>query len=185
MKFKSLQVRLLAIFVPLFVLGNVLLSVFLYFSFSKTLAFNAEQRLSAMGSDYVNQVESAMNSRILQLQLLADSAVFRSPDDRDQIISVMKDAFQVLATFDTVLFMWPDGNGVRHDGTTGQYTDREYFQNVMRTQKPYISEVLISRGTGKPSVIVVMPVMNGANLSGLLCGTYPLDNLTPIVRELR
>ena len=105
MRFKSIQIRLLAFFVPLFVIGNAFLSLFLYFSFSNTLTFNAQQRLSAMASDYMHQVESAINSRLSQLQLLADSPVFRFPDDRDQVVDAMENAFQVLGTFDTILYI--------------------------------------------------------------------------------
>ncbi|MBP2643107.1 MAG: methyl-accepting chemotaxis sensory transducer with Cache sensor [Firmicutes bacterium] len=56
--------------------------------------------------------------------------------------------------------------------------DRQYFKDVMQAGKTVISDVTISRNTGKPTVIIVCPVKDGAgNIAGVVGQAVSLGEL--------
>lgn len=63
-------------------------------------------------------------------------------------------------------------------------SDRDYFQAVMKTGQLAVSDVLISKTTNKPSVVVAYPVKTSqTDVSGVLTATIPLDMLGQYVEE--
>ena len=56
--------------------------------------------------------------------------------------------------------------------------DRQYFKDVMQSGKSVISDVIISKDTGKPIIIIVSPIRDGAgNFAGAVCQVIKLDAL--------
>ncbi len=54
--------------------------------------------------------------------------------------------------------------------------DREYFQQVVATKKPYVSSGLFSKGEKKPTVVVAVPTFGaGGKLTGVLTGLILLN----------
>lgn len=80
-------------------------------------------------------------------------------------------------------FITSDGSGL--DGN--EYTDREYFKKAMNGES-WISEPLVSKVTGKPSIIVAAPVRNGGTANGqpIGCVYFVPDEefLNDIVRSI-
>jgi methyl-accepting chemotaxis protein len=74
---------------------------------------------------------------------------------------------------------------VNDENTATNNADREYFQKVMQTQKSYISEPFTSRTTKKQSIALAVPVIRNSQLVGVLWGTYSLDKLLPIIKEIK
>jgi len=77
---------------------------------------------------------------------------------------------------DMVLISGPDGKRVGADGTTADMNDRLFFQRMMKERVPLISEMLISRATNKPSVLVVVPWKGyDGQFKGAVWATVPLN----------
>ncbi|MDF2929690.1 MAG: methyl-accepting chemotaxis sensory transducer with Cache sensor [Anaerospora sp.] len=138
----------------------------------------------AVGSDYSNRIKSEMQDVMVRLDDLARVTAIRTVGDRAQAVAAMAETQQIVG-FETVLFIAPDGSAVRGDGTTGQYGDREYFKKVMDTKKSYVSEMLISKATGKISVVLATPVMNNGQLMGVIGGTYSLEKMTELIKDMK
>lgn len=82
------------------------------------------------------------------------------------------------------------GNYITSDGNAldgNNYSDREYFQKAMDGEA-WISEPLISKVTGKPSIMVAAPVRNGGTANGqpIGCVYFVPDEefLNDIVRSI-
>ena len=76
---------------------------------------------------------------------------------------------------------WLDTSGnVRATSTTSvpalNLAYRDYFKRVLATKKPYVSSGLLSRGSGRPTVVVAVPTFDrSGKLAGVLNGAIALD----------
>lgn len=184
MKFKNIQTRLLLALLPLIFIVLGILSGVSYYIAERALEKSVNETAMAVGSDYSNRIKSEMQDVMVRLDDLARVTAIRTGGDRAQAVAAMAETQQIVG-FETVLFIAPDGSAVRGDGTTGQYGDREYFKKVMNTKKPYVSEMLISKATGKISVVLAAPVMNNGQLMGVIGGTYSLEKMTELIKDMK
>lgn len=121
----------------------------------------------ALGTDYAIRTQAEIREMIIVLEDLASIQRIRSGSDKTKIIEAMAENKVRIKKFLTIFFIFPDGSGVRFDGSTGDYTTRDYFKKVLATQKPVVSEPLVSNTTGKLSVILAVPVFNNGQLTGV------------------
>jgi methyl-accepting chemotaxis protein len=184
MKFKNIQTRLLLALLPLIFIVLGILSGVSYYIAERALGKSVNETAMAVGSDYSNRIKSEMQDVMVRLDDLARVTAIRTGGDRAQAAAAMAETQQIVG-FETVLFISPDGSAIRADGTTGQYGDREYFKKVMETKNPYISEMLISKATGKISVFLATPVMNNGQLIGVIGGTYSLEKMTELIKDMK
>ena len=63
--------------------------------------------------------------------------------------------------------------------------DRDYFQQVLKTQEPYISNAIKSQSSGIIAVYFVSPVkdVNTGNMIGITRTRMPLENLDPLAES--
>jgi len=184
MRVTSIQARLLLVLLPFFILSFGVLSGISYYLSQQSLAKSVDETAMAVGTDYANRVQGDMRENLIGLEGIAGTARIRS-GDKAQIMDALVQGAKQLAKMDNVIYIALDGSAMRSDGTTGQLGDREYFKKVMETKKPYVSEALISRGTGKASIVFVVPVISNGQLTGLVGATYGLDHLTELIKDLR
>ncbi|MET3132023.1 methyl-accepting chemotaxis protein [Oxalobacteraceae bacterium GrIS 1.11] len=82
----------------------------------------------------------------------------------------------------------PDGSNIgrNDDKPQLQYGDRSYFQAVMKGQ-PMGRQVLISKTTGKPTLVLASPVRNLASseLLGVIAMTMSLDVVSKTVADIK
>ena len=62
-------------------------------------------------------------------------------------------------------------------------TDREYFQQTVRTQKPFISEVFLGHVTKPPVVVITSPIFRAGKLWGMVCGSIKLSLFEQMVQH--
>jgi len=64
---------------------------------------------------------------------------------------------------------------------TGKYADRDYFKAVMETKKPFVSDPLVSRTTGKNIVVFAVPITgDNGNIAGIPAADVTDDDLISI-----
>jgi PAS domain S-box-containing protein len=61
------------------------------------------------------------------------------------------------------------------------YTDRDYYQHIMRYRESFISKLYISRVLGKPHFVVAAPVQKGEYIYGLMAGGIPLAEMKNVI----
>ncbi|MBU2701346.1 methyl-accepting chemotaxis protein [Sporomusaceae bacterium BoRhaA] len=185
MKVKNIQTKLLITLLPLvFLIMGVLSGVSYYFS-QQSLAKSINQTARAVGTDYGNRVQGDIRLMMSELEDLASNQSVRTGIEKDQIIEIMAEAQKRLGTFDAIVFVSPNGEGVNSMGITNSYGDRDYLKKVIVTKKPYVSNPLVSKSTGKLAVVLAVPVKNKDQLTGVLVGTFSLDRLTAMIKELK
>ncbi|MDR3321419.1 MAG: cache domain-containing protein, partial [Synergistaceae bacterium] len=180
----SLQSRLLIAFIPVFVISFLVLSITSHYLSQQSLSKNTRETAVAVGSRYADQLTAYMDSITKELQIISVMQPIRAGEDNEQIVAILSDMFDKIGMFDVLFFVRPDGSAIRSVNTVFDAKEREYFKKVSSTQKSYVSEVMISSSTGKPSVVICEPVMEGGRLVGMLGATYNLDRLAPIINSI-
>ncbi len=183
MKITSIQTKLLLFLLPIFILSFGVLSGVSYYLSLHSLAASVDETAMSIGTDYANRVRADIDEKMAHLEELAATKRVQS-GDRDQIVDSMAETYQRLGMFDAIIYIAPDGLGIRWNRSTSQYADREYFKKVFETKKSYVSNPLISNSTGKISFMLVVPILHSGQVTGIIAATYTLDRLTEMIRGL-
>lgn len=184
-KKRNLQSKLLMVFAPVFVISFLVLSITSHDLSQRSLSKNTKETAIAVSLRYADQLSAYMNSITNDLGIISGMQAIRAGEDKEQIVSILSDMFDKIGTFDVLFFVWPDGSAIRSVNTAFDAKEREYFKKVLATKEAYVSEVMISSSSGKPSVVVCEPVMDKGRLVGMLGATYNLERLAPIIDSVK
>ena len=182
--FQSIRFRLMGLIALLVVAALAVVSGGGYYFSEKYLGESLEQTERAVAENAITRIRGEMETGLVQLDELAHTARVQS-GDKALLQPALLSLFQRSGRFDHVFFAAPDGTSINDEGAVGQYGDREYFKKVLETKKPYISNPLISRTTGKQSVTLTVPVLRSGQLVGVVFGTYSADKLLPVVKVIK
>ncbi|HEY3425154.1 MAG TPA: methyl-accepting chemotaxis protein [Negativicutes bacterium] len=185
MKIRNIRTRLLLILLPLIFVILALLSGISYYFSNKALTQSVDETAKAVGTDYSIRVSSEMKLMLAQLNMLASTPTFRAGVDKAQIVSDMAEMKKRLGTFDLNNFVLPDGSGVNDSGEKLPFGDREWFQKVIASKQAAVSEPLVSKTTGKMSIVLAVPVINNGQLTGVLTGTFPMERLSNMIKDMK
>lgn len=182
---KNIQTKLLAFLLPLvFVVLSVLTGVSYYLS-EQSLTKSVNQTAMAVGTDYSNRVQADIKLMLSRLEDLASLQVMRTGADKGRMVQAMAEDKQRFGTFDAVVFIAFDGSGLTSTGTTASYGERDYFKKVMDTKKAVVSDPLVSKSTGKLAIVLAVPVTNNDQLTGVLVGTFSVERLSALIKDLK
>ena len=185
MKIRSIQTRLLLVLLPLVLIALCVLAGSSYYLSKQSLSKSIGQTAMAVGMDYSQRVQSDMETMIAQLEDLASVAQISAGTDKVQSVAVMAETQKRLGKFDVLVLIAADGGGITSAGATGSYSDRDYFKKVMATQKSVVSDPLVSKATGKLAVALAVPVTNQGRMTGVLVGTFSMDRLSAMIKDLK
>ncbi len=115
----------------------------------------------------------------LVMQELANSRdIAEAPAPADTVPSLQRFVNNHKDMVEAIALSGPDGKRVLQDGSVGSSGDRKYFQRMLTEQIPLVSEMIISRATGNPTVQMVVPWkgLDGRFRGGIWAG-ISLDTL--------
>jgi signal transduction histidine kinase len=103
----------------------------------------------------------------------------------------MSQLMQTVGRFDSISVYSPDGvgwaSGLESSWSFlgGPVSDREWFQNVLRTKQPYLGLPLISRETGHAVVPFAIPILDAADaVSSVLVGNISISILSDAISRI-
>lgn len=176
---KSIERRIvctaiLLVGLSLFFLGSAAITA-MYVSATHIVKSNMEEiaKTSADRAQWELQAYSNLASGLGGIYKLSDPTV--SDDEKKEILKEWADRYG----FERCNLIDLEGNGI--DGNT--YTDREYYQLAMKGEAS-ISEPLVSKVTGKLTIIVAAPLYNGDELAGCVYVVPNEEFLNDIVRNI-
>lgn len=180
-----MKTRLLLILLPFLILTFGLLVGVNYYRAEQALSASVEENAIAIGNDYSNRIEAYVQGAVPQLEAFSTNKGLYNPADKKQLQETLQDCAKRLGNLENVTYIATDGLALRPDGSTTQLGERAYFKQVIATKKAVVSEVLISKTTGKVAVNVAVPLLYGDQLTGVLTGTVSLDKLTTLIKDMR
>ncbi|MEN6564843.1 MAG: methyl-accepting chemotaxis protein [Veillonellales bacterium] len=180
----SIRFRLMRL-IGILVVGTLLVvsGVSYYFS-EKYLQESLDQTEQSTVTAAAAHVKTELSTSLIQLEDLASMERVQS-GDKGQIQLALNEAQQRIGKFDHIFFASPDGQSINDAGNGSGSFDREYFQKVIQTKKSYISEPYMSRSTQQQTIALTVPVLRSGQLIGVIYGTYSLDKLLPIIKDIK
>lgn len=185
MKTNSIQAKLLLILLPFFILSFGVLSGISHYLSQQSLTKSVNETARALGKDYASRIQAEVRTAMVHLEDLASVPAVRNGVNNPQLVAALAEAHQRIGKFDSMNFIFLDGMSVRMAGDTVRLGDRDYFKKVVATQKPAVSDPVITKLAKKAAVILAVPVRDRGQLTGVLVGTYTLDSMTELAKEVR
>lgn len=139
---------------------------------TKELSISLSENLDSFLTKHISVLESISITNDLKLY---------SVDDQKRLLKEIRgkdSAFALLFITDIT------GQQVAKSDDTelANNSDRDYFKAVLSKKKTVVSDVLISKATGKPAVVIAVPMFNAKNeLQGILGATLDLS----VLEEMR
>lgn len=140
---------------------------------TKELSISLSQGIDGFVTEHVSLLES--------IALTNDLRLYNTEDQKNILQEINKKHNDFALVFVTDI----KGKQVARSDNKTQFddmSDRDYFKDVSSKKKTVISDVLISKTTGKPAVVIAIPIFNLQNeFQGILGGTLDLS----IIEEMR
>ena len=140
---------------------------------TKELSISLSQGIDGFITEHVSLLES--------IALTNDLRLYNSENQKNILQEINKKHNDFAVVFVTDI----KGKQVARSDNKNQFddmSDRDYFKDSSSKKKTVISDVLISKTTGKPAVVIAIPIFNQQNeLQGILGATLDLS----IIEEMR
>lgn len=150
-----------------------------------------QENLTNSATNLANNLSHEINLFLTQnvtiiegIASLPDVRSFNAEDQRLTLEALSKSHTGFALIFTT------DAKGLqaaRSDGKA-QFDDlssREYMQRILSTKKTVISDVIISKTTGKPAVVIVAPILgSGGEFIGTVGGTLDLSTIEEMRKRI-
>lgn len=128
-------------------------------------------------------IQNVVQDRMLMVKVLAQDPVIKAMNaaGAKAVLTNMQTAYP------DVMLVLEDGNGkpiARGDQVSLNYSvaDRQFFKEAM-TGKTAISDVLLSKTSGQPILVLAVPIENGADIAGVLQISFELKDLGTYVKK--
>lgn len=153
---------------------------------SENITERIMQKNMTISSLISNQIDMYLENATEAVQT---AAAFSSESNGD-MVNIKNEIFRMydnFSYFDLIFFM--DHNGkiqfskpANEITAVNIYTHRDYFIEVSKNKKPYISDLFLSTILSRPHFVVAAPVFSNGEFIGLIGGGIPLENIKEIVK---
>lgn len=182
---ENIRTRLLLIMLILMFVSLSLLTGLSYYFSNKALSKSVNETAAAIGMDYSQRVSAFVNELVIFVQDLATNPHIIQGSDRQQIVNALSEALRRNNKFTGINYGDLQGNMIRAQGDTAYLGDREYYQKAVQTKRMTISDPLISRGSGRISLAIAVPVIVNGDVTAVIQATMPLDSLNDMVKDIK
>lgn len=185
MKLKFFQ-KLLFMFLTLIILSTGVIGLTSLGSISSNLKSNAEKEVESTAALYAKKAEEFLTTQLKIGQSLAGNE-FAVKEDMS-VVQANIDAIMAAdgTSYDGIFVMNQDGMSIASfpEQMTGiDFSDRDYYVEVMKTGKQYISDVILSRASGNPIIMIATPIIKNDKVIGAIGQAVKLDALNTMREE--
>jgi methyl-accepting chemotaxis protein PixJ len=190
--FKRLNLRTKATLLALAIgtLPVIATGTLAYFATSPTVKQEAIKNQEARVTEASALASRFMIGRYGDIQILSNLPVFANPKVNAIVTEAQKQAIldryiKIYGVYDSIAILDLNGDAIAH--STGEqlpnYKDRNYFQAVLKTQKPFISQPEASKVTGELVIFFAAPVFNveTGKMTAIVRSRMPVKYLYEVV----
>jgi methyl-accepting chemotaxis protein len=145
----------------------------------------AERSLEASSERVAMQVDEWVdkNVRVLRASASLPALVSMRGEDQAPVLAAIQRAYPWMYLVHTIA---PGGRNVaRSDGNPlGDYADRQYFKEVM-AGKPLRGETVIGKTSGKPALILAVPIVASGATVGVLSVAMTIEDVSAMIAAWR
>lgn len=183
MRTKSIGVKLILAIVTLLVIACGGLGYIAYSSSASAIIAQKEESLTDKAQDVARYTMTYLEMHTIEVESMARQGALQSMDFEAQKQALSRE----LANDDSYLaFGIVDAKGVAHylDDTTADLSDRDYIQTSLNENKSAMSDVIISRVTGEPVILITTPIATTTGEKALLLARIDGYFLSEVVEEI-
>lgn len=174
---KVVQALVLAGIVPLGLFGG-----FLLYLENDRLRADAEQSVQSSAERIQAQVDEWFdkNQRVLVAAAGLPAISGMDPVEQTRVLVAIQHAYPwMYLTF----VIDPQGhNTARSDGKAlVSYADRQYFKDIVAGKKELSWETLISKTTGKPAIVMALPIRANGEVVGVLAAGMGIEDISNVL----
>ncbi len=182
----SIRIKLLVVLLVLSILPLIVSTVF----FSGYLRYISQSDNQQIQQD-VAQLNIFRLDEWLQLKISSMEELinlhpeFKTGDPKVllPILKMIDDSDRQIEGFNLIK---ANGEGVDVNNVAINIADRDYFKKMQQTKKPVVSDMLVSKKTGKYVLPIAVPILdNSGNLAGLVSATVSPDTLTKLTESIK
>ncbi len=178
---KSIKAKMLVSFLLTLILTTGILQAVSIYTARKNLKEQVEQGITALVGDNAKLIESRMATEKLIVENIADNMEIQSMDFTRQKSAMIdyleKTDFIGLGIVDM------KGQVKYSDDTEADLSDRGYIQEAL-TGKTVISDVLISKVTNEPVLMIAAPVFSNGTLTGLVLARSDANKMSKLIQDM-
>ncbi|MEC9493328.1 HAMP domain-containing protein [Flexistipes sp.] len=179
-KFFSVKAKILLIFLISF---GIIIAIWVrtYSYFSKNMIQNTEKILTDTSKDLSNYLQTWINFNFRQLNLLASMEEFKNmnPAQQKKILEKIPEKYPwVYLAFSTDI----RGNNIARSDNNPlkDYSDRKYVKGI-REGEPRSWQRLIGKTSGKPALVLSVPIKRDSRRVGVLAVAMTLKEISQYV----
>lgn len=148
---------------------------------------DAEQSMRENGARIAGQVDEWVDKNVRVLRAAASLPTIRAmqPEDQAKVLAAVGQAYPWMYL---VFTLAPDGRNVaRSDGKPlTDYSDRQYYRDVVEDGKELSWETLIGKTSKKPALVVAVPIrLADGRVAGVLAAAMTIEDISRTVANWR
>jgi len=178
---KSIKTKMLVSFLLTLILTTGILQAVSIYTARKNLKEQVEQGITALVGDNAKLIESRVETEKLIVENIADNMEIQSMDYARQKSAMIdyleKTDFIGLGIVDM------KGQVKYSDDTEADLSDRGYIQEAL-TGKTVISDVLISKVTNEPVLMIAAPIFSDGTLTGLVLARSDANKMSKLIQDM-
>ncbi|MHC1695380.1 MAG: methyl-accepting chemotaxis protein [Eubacteriales bacterium] len=182
---KSIKLKLLLIFMSVFIILNAGIGILITNIVSKQLTQDAHDHLMDMAKIEADYVQARIEGRLTYISSLAQNPILldKNITIEDKIAFFMSEAKRT----DYLAFAFADKDGnatvFNEERETVNIASRDYFQKAISGQ-PAVSDLIISSATSELVLIFAAPVYENGEVVGVIYGRSDGHTLSEIVSDI-
>ena len=156
----------------------------------KAISQEVNRAEQAESYTFAKEIALFMRDRYGDIQFLSGLPIFTEPKVSQATTQAQKQAsldrfIETYGVYNSVAVFRLDGTPIAQSSgkTLGNHADRSYFQEVLKTDRPFISQPIFSKSSGIYSVYLVAPIKDAVSnkTTGIVRARMPVDNLQNII----
>ncbi len=180
---KSIKTRLVVTFSVILLVICAAIGIIASNQAGNALLEQGELSLDTVALEGSSLVRSFLDQKLIFMEAIASRRILTDDTPWDEKVANLqpeaeKNGYETFAIVDL------SGNAVRLKGDPVNVSERAYFK-LAASGKSNVSDVLISKATNKPSVIVAAPIVRDGAVKGVIYGVLDGTGLTNITNQIK
>ncbi|MCE5287253.1 MAG: methyl-accepting chemotaxis protein [Pelosinus sp.] len=180
---RSIQTKLTISILAIFLIAMSVLGGLNYWKAREIITESITGEMQKLAAGSAQDINHWLESCQLELAGIALAPAFRS-GNMEEIISYLNYLGKENKRYENFAYIAPDGKFIDNGGASGNLSGRSYFEQAMKGQ-PTLSELTVSRSTGKNVVLVAVPVKADGKVTGVVFGAIPIADLTKQILAIK
>ena len=184
----NLRQKLSVAFVVMTLVPLLVSAAFTEWEASKLLRQFVFDRNKNLALNIAHDADQLFAEKIRMMKVVVADASFRSMQSSHQTV-ILEEMVRTYSGIHIAVVIDPSGKQTaRSDGLpvvdSIDYTDREYFAQVMQKKSTVVSEVLVSKSAGWPGVVIAEPILDeNLTAQGILVVNIGLSSIIQMIEK--